>query len=118
MPDFLQLRAWATVLDIRDEEEFVVAFLRSHDHWATQLSDRSPLHLAARARFWHHARYIHGHVPESINVHTEELNDFEPRLRADAKPYIVVLAARGRTGPAVSLNAVGGSAVCSALSLQ
>lgn len=54
-----------------------------------------PLHLHRSARF------LHGHVPESINLHTEELTDYEPRLRADAKAYIVVVAARGRTGPAV-----------------
>ena len=42
-----------------------------------------------------------GHVPEAINLHTDELNDYEGGLRAEAQPYLVVIAARGRGGAAV-----------------
>jgi rhodanese-related sulfurtransferase len=45
--------------------------------------------------------FARGHVPGSINLHTEELNDYETRLRTTARTYLVVVAARGRSGPAV-----------------
>ena len=45
--------------------------------------------------------FAKAHVPNAWNVHVEELDDIENRLREQPWPYIVVIANKGRSGPAV-----------------
>ncbi len=47
------------------------------------------------------ARFSRAHVPHSWNIHLEELEAAAAMLREEARPYIAVLANRGKTGPAV-----------------
>eukprot|EP00160_Parvularia_atlantis_P001808 Unigene11467_Nuclearia_a/m.34973 Unigene11467_Nuclearia_a/g.34973 ORF Unigene11467_Nuclearia_a/g.34973 Unigene11467_Nuclearia_a/m.34973 type:complete len:266 (+) Unigene11467_Nuclearia_a:1151-1948(+) len=46
------------------------------------------------------------HVPNSWNVHVEELDDVEARLREQPRPYIVVVANKGKSGPAFARRLV------------